>query len=489
MDHLASTHCETNSRMESVWISLTTTFAACMFSILKDNSMRSKIVNLLLLSLCLPVAGYSGQTSSPAGPAPKGGVTPPSSSSPASTNDATSALGFSIETEMFTYRAEAENSDEIACDIGRYLSRSGVGGATTEPRCSGQALQGPAIGIMIISSESNVLSNFQIWRSDIATMNNLAMRAAKVCTAMPAPTGPVAAGGRGLLDVTPEGQALSMLQSAIGMFASNQSASAVVGTVKDQALMDEVAGKLRAWNISVMIPETYNPFELGGADPQNSIYFSNLDRLIDYWRTCQAYKNGNPNMPPDQMNQVDAVIAGIDAFKKSAIPPELVQASAAPKPATPSASVTPQSGSVASTPPPASPGPTNANGSTAQSSPSSASHFQAILQIDGLARALGFEGDGSKGPSPTWQHILWVKALESGGTVFKEGNIFGTKLRFSGGAVATYALFSIDGKLDCSGNVYNFQDAVRSKEVPKIIAAPRSRPESETSGVHSTCGQ
>jgi hypothetical protein len=266
------------------------------------------------------------------------------------------------------------------------------------------------------------------------------------------------------------------------MFATNESASSVAGTIQDQALMNAVAGKLRAWNVSVIIPEIYNPYGMAGVDSRNSVYFSNLENLMQARRSCVAFKTSNLNTPPDQLSQIDALVAGIDAFQKLVIPPELAQ-NPAPKnpPATSSPAVAQASGS--GTPPQVQ---ISINtGSSTQSAVSTVSHFQAILQIDGLARALGFEGDGSKGPSTTWQHVLWMKALESGGTVSKEGNIFGTKLRFSGGAVATYALFSIDGKLDCSGNVYNFQKAVRSKEVAQAIAVPTS----VVSGTHSTCSQ
>ena len=56
-----------------------------------------------------------------------------------------------------------------------------------------------------------------------------------------------------------------------------------------------------------------------------------------------------------------------------------------------------------------------------------------------------------------------LKALESGGAITKKSNIFGSKMRYSGGSVATYALFSMDGELECSGNVYEYGGSVSAE--------------------------
>ena len=297
--------------------------------------MRDKCLAIVFLWLSVAVCTYSRQqSSSPA--APQAGASQASSPTP------TSGAGFSIETEMFTYWAEEENSDVIACDIARYLGRGTAREGETKPTCAVHPHPGPATGIVIVSSDSTVISNFQIWRSDMATMNDLATRAAKVCTNIPAPKGPEAAGSRGFLDEAPE--AASLLQSVIGMFATNESASSVAGTIKDQALMNAVAGKLKAWNISVIIPEIYNPYAMGGADSRNSIYFSNLENLMQERRSCLAFKTANPNTPPDQLNQIDAVVASIDAFQKLVIPPELAQNPAPKSPSTPTPSGAPARG-------------------------------------------------------------------------------------------------------------------------------------------------
>jgi hypothetical protein len=69
----------------------------------------------------------------------------------------------------------------------------------------------------------------------------------------------------------------------------------------------------------------------------------------------------------------------------------------------------------------------------------------------------------------TTQHVLLVKALESGGAVSKKSNILGTKVRYSGGSVGTYALFSLDGDLECSGNVYEYGGYIKAEDFQKQL--------------------
>jgi hypothetical protein len=81
-----------------------------------------------------------------------------------------------------------------------------------------------------------------------------------------------------------------------------------------------------------------------------------------------------------------------------------------------------------------------------------------------LARALGVDPATGKLPeNGVSQHILLLKALESGGSVTRNTNVLGTKVRFSGGFVGTYALFTTAGDLECSGNVYDFGGSIKAK--------------------------
>lgn len=99
-----------------------------------------------------------------------------------------------------------------------------------------------------------------------------------------------------------------------------------------------------------------------------------------------------------------------------------------------------------------------------------ASHLPAVLFADGLAQALGVDpATGKIQENGVTQHILLLKALESGGSVSKYTNVLGTKVRFSGGFVGTYALFTTAGDLECSGNVYDFGGSIKAKNFQRDV--------------------
>lgn len=72
--------------------------------------------------------------------------------------------------------------------------------------------------------------------------------------------------------------------------------------------------------------------------------------------------------------------------------------------------------------------------------------------------------------------MLSVKALESGGALITTTNIFGSKVHFSGGAVATYAVFSFGGDLECSGNVFDYGGYLKPGQFTKRFRRPEIEP-------------
>ena len=82
------------------------------------------------------------------------------------------------------YKALTENSEVLACDVARSLCGSEVDAAPSYASypCTIKGAAQTAPGIVIVSSTSSLLADFQLWRADVATMGDLEMRAAEVCT-------------------------------------------------------------------------------------------------------------------------------------------------------------------------------------------------------------------------------------------------------------------------------------------------------------------
>jgi hypothetical protein len=393
-----------------------------------------------------------------------------------------SGLGFSIETEMLTYKSLEANSEAIACDIARRLYGGELGPSSGSVPCTVQSGSSSKFGVVIVSSSNDVAASFQLWRADMASMNALELRGSKLCTAdaggvqsrgAPAAAAGAAAGAAGIMSgLTPAGQILPLAQSVIGMFASNESVSPVTGTIHDQALMNGVARQLKALGISVLVPEIYDPFALGGAEAANSPLLSNLQKLIET-RSCLAEKIAPKGVQPGQ-DEISNVIASIDVFLEKLAGSISPANAGAPAGGGRGGAATP----AASTATAASPAPSTEN----------ISHLVSVLTADGLARAIGVGLDGTVTPNSEWQHVLWLKALESGGSVAKQGNILGSKTRYSGGAVSTYSLYNFDGNLDCSGNVYDYEGSVLTKNFSHVFREQVKDPTNQLSFVHGSCG-
>jgi hypothetical protein len=181
------------------------------------------------------------------------------------------------------------------------------------------------------------------------------------------------------------------------------------------------------------MPSAYTSFALSSIDAERSPFLIALDKLL-HTRDCLVASKGPAD--PDVKN--------IDDF--------LGTLSSANGPAKGSGN------------PPSGPA------TAAQQTPAAtSSHLESVLSADGLAQRLGADPQTGKIPDAAPHLILLLKALESGGSVSKSSNIFGTKMSYSGGSVGTYALFNLNGQLECSGNVYNYAGSVTSKDFQKHL--------------------
>jgi hypothetical protein len=393
-----------------------------------------------------------------------------------SSGSSSAGAGFSIETEMLTYRALETNSEAIACDVAAFLRGTTADFKSPSPgvACNISAAgTGARNGVIILPFDRSVYGDFQLWRSDMQTMAEFQRRGAAACAAEA--SGPGATGaprGRGLTSsaasassslsgamaaLTPAGSALSTASGVLGLFASTHDAAPVGGTIEDQAFMDNVSRALRGLGVFVLMPSVYTPYGLTSIDASRSPFLVALDAVL-HTRDCLVASKGAE----------DSDVKNIDGF--------LAALSAAP--AKPAAS---QQGGGSS-------GGGGGTGAAMQSAEATPSHLDSALSADGLAQQLGADPVTGKIPDSAPQHVLLVKALESGGSVNHSSNIFGSKLSYSGGSVGTYALFGLNGQVECSGNVYNYATTSPKGDFNKQLLNYAPNPAGEVIFSHGGCG-
>jgi uncharacterized membrane protein YgcG len=404
---------------------------------------------------------------------------------PATPSD--TASGFSIETEMLTYRALEGNGEAIACDVAAYLygTKTDFKSLPTGAICNVGGNSGPSnIGVVILPFDRSVFSDFQIWRSDMQTMAEFEKRGVNACNApAPAPAAEQSnkqgVTGRGLTAttpaastaatvggvmgaLTPAGAMLSTGSGILGLFASDHSAQPVGGTIQDQAFMDNVSRELRAVNVTVLMPSVYSPYGLSSIDPARSPFVVALDKLLHTHDCLVASKSSND---PDAKN-IEAFLAVLSGPSSSPAKAATLSGGGGSGGGSGSGSSGGGGGSASAAP------------ATQPAAPSS-SHLEAVLSADGLAQRLGADPATGKIPDNAPHHLLLLKALESGGSVNRSSSVFGTKMSYSGGSVGTYALFDLNGELECSGNVYDYAGPVAAKQFQKHLRGYIPNPASQ----------
>jgi hypothetical protein len=234
---------------------------------------------------------------------------------------------------------------------------------------------------------------------------------------------------------------LNAAQGVLGLLASEEVTSPVTGTIQDQAFMNGVGRQLRALKVPVIMPTGYSPYSLAPLDQTSSPFLAGLGRLLsaEGCLTGLAAKGGGDNP------RLKETIAEIEKFRG------MLDEAGASGAKTAGEGSDKAEGALPATP-------------SSVAAATSSSHLPAVLFADGLAQALGVDPVTGKLPeNGASQHILLLKALESGGSVTRYSNALGTKVRFSGGFVGTYALFTTAGDLECSGNVYDFGGSIKAK--------------------------
>jgi hypothetical protein len=173
-----------------------------------------------------------------------------------------------------------------------------------------------------------------------------------------------------------------------------------------------------------------------------------------------------PNIQISSMIQnIDSFMSALIASNVSAMGPGSGQNQGQQGPTSPNPASTP--GAPTTNPPAANVNITNNSSNPSNQAPSpSIPPIVSILYGDGIARILGATVSA---PTPSgdeikkWK-ILSLKEFEIGATVTSRANLFGTKVFYSGGAIATYILYDLTGNVYCSANVFDYGGRIKGKD-------------------------
>lgn len=391
--------------------------------------MRSPIVvGCAILMLGAAALGESSKGSGSSSPTP-----------PEGNASAANPEGFAIESEMLTYTAMDSEATALSCGIGRNVGAADSG-------CNPQAITGPPVGVVVVAGDSSALSEFQLWRTDVSTMDMLTLRANHYCAPGAGTRAATTLGGT-ILSMFPESQAASFAASLLSATAETKP---LEGNILDRTLVDDVAGHLRSLGLDVVIPDNYMPYSLTAIDANHSPFLTKYVALIKA-RECVASKGsadasqaaaGAGDADAHEAADKKAIADAIDAYLKSLTEPDVFDSPRPPEGSQP----------VAEAP--------------------VISHLNAVLRADGLAQELDAASpDARTGANGIW-YVLSLKALESGGTLLKSGNaLSGTKTSYSGGAVGTYALFHLNGNIACSGVFFNYEAPTLTSKIPDLLTS------------------
>jgi hypothetical protein len=348
---------------------------------------------------------------------------------------------------MLTYSAMDAEGATVACNVARNLGAA-------DDKCAPRGGMSNAPGVVIVAGSSNALADFQLWRSDISTMDILTARANRYCP-QESQRGLISS-IESMLAGFPVGQAMSVAKA---LFTTTSVTTPLEGDILDQTLMNDVAGHLRAVGVPVVIPDTYTPHSLVTINEARSPFLSKFLALMTA-RGCVDVKPEEPATGPakpqgeaaDHESEIAAdrekrsVAQAIDAFLQTLTEPQVSSVPEQP---------------VGGPPVPQTP---------------TISHLNAVMRADGLAQEMGFDAASAAGDNSPWD-VLWLKALESGGDVVASDNMIkGSKNNYTGGAVGTYALFHLNGELQCSGVFYNLAGPVLLTDIPKFVDGSQTAP-------------
>src|SRR6478609_1059327 len=338
--------------------------------------------------------------------------TPGAKGATSATDQGSKEPGFSIESEMLTYTALERGSEAVVRDVAPFLRE----------------------GVVILPSNSKILADLELWRAYMAAMYSFIEREADLEKQSAGP-----------LSVPSVSEAVPLVQT---LLATRETAAPVRGTIKDQAFMDSVARQLRLLGVRVLIPDIHMPYSLAAGSDQHFLFLRMLERVDEI--RYRLLGVDQVHWSATRIADARLLLADIEAFTAEVFGGETGSALRSDEAKEPEHSPETRK---------------QVQGKTVVLTPFSASHLASILSADLLAQELGIDQSGANLlPRGHWQHVLWLKTLESGGSMIKTETFLRTKTRYSGGAVETYALFNLKGELECSGTIYAYGGPLLAKD-------------------------
>jgi hypothetical protein len=411
--------------------------------------------------------------------------------------------------------------------------------------------QTPAKGVIALSSTSTAIANYQLWRLDMTLMQVYLAEAKSLGCPSPekgneAPSKDVTAVPGEVISLVQSAlQLFSNSESALELTGTIQDQALINGVARELRNMNVptlVPDLYTSFSFAsadykqspllsrlIELVRERNCLQKGFAEPMaaavNTADLTELrENYIQAWADVLKKQN-DPALTTPQKNALDAreaylrdqikelntkleaahratlesnlnaaqtLQASIDAFVASllgATPPSSPTSTASTPSSAPTASSNPAQGS-SNAPAPSASGAPAASATPSTPTPaapnSSVPPIISALTADGLARAMGVGVNGTGLNDSGWR-ILALKALESGGAIITTTSIFGSKIHFSGGAVATYALFSVDGSLACSGNVFDYGGYLRPGQFSEKFRRPDIEPSKQLLFLRGGC--
>ena len=506
--------------------------------------MRVALLPLLLLP---PLSLYS-QTS-PGGTAPG---TPSSSSGPTVPQPSVGSQTYSVEGDILGYKAIQSDGEAIASDLAGVLADTATvdvanGAGTVAEACKPNVPLCKA-HILVLSSNDQTLANYQMWRLALLMIDSLQRQATSLLPA-PAPAQPSVSS----LSATETAisSTLTLLQTVLSFFVSNESVSGIQGSPQDLAIINATSRQLRVMGARVVVPTLFSPLAFSGLNYAQSPFLSRLNNLQitrgqlaaaltdkTVWDTAVRQLSDDTaqiaklkaddaasvakHKPPSNASEISrlssevttlqkkaaaisafyvsigsisnaqlaAMIQSIDGFTTSLL-------SSGTTTSTPNAATAPTSGAGPTpTTPGAAPSPSTPGAGTAAASapatPSSSAPpvppAATILLADGLARMFGATPTNLDPDVSSWR-VLTIKEMEIGATVVSRARFFGTNVFYGGGAVASYSLFDMKGNEYCSANLFDYGGRLKGKEFNKQFRANDISPTSQLIFSRGSCSR